>query len=110
PAGAKATRNFTVTDPDNFCFPISDGFDRSKNNWGQARERYDQLTLCHQGLDLYTFGKDNRGTVVSMTDGIVRRVTEKFYTCKDGKSDSSNPGESADVGMIEIYDEKHGMT
>jgi len=109
PAGAKNTYDFTVTDPENFCFPVGDGFYRNENNWGQSRERFDQYTLCHQGVDLLTLGTENRGTVVSMTDGIVRRVTKNFYTCKDGKTDTSNPGEAEDVGMIEIYDKAHNM-
>jgi len=122
-----------VDNPQNLCFPISNGFVRNSNNWGQARKisiplkttnevkqaiskgdvtQTKKIVQCHQGLDLITDGKNGNGTVISMSDGKVIGVMKKnFTTCKNGKSNNSDPGQSSnDIGMITVYDSVNKLT
>jgi hypothetical protein len=106
-----ANRMLIVEDPNNFCFPLAkDGYTGSSQNWGQNRSVGGYLGRCHAGVDLTTDGKNYKGTVISMTNGVVIRTTHKFTPCKDGKTGRTNPNTSEYVGSVYVYDLDHKLT
>jgi len=105
------SRDIAIDDPQNFCFPITEGFDYNSHNWGQARKINGSYVQCHHGLDLYTKGEEGRGTIIAMTDGVVLSAQKSGFTnCTEGRSTKTGPGETESVGMISVYDKTHNMT
>ncbi|MBD3311624.1 MAG: peptidoglycan DD-metalloendopeptidase family protein [Candidatus Magasanikbacteria bacterium] len=106
-------RTLRVSSPNSFCFPLlEDGYRYNTQNWGQRRKRKidTDYKRCHSGVDLLTEGKEGKGTVISMTNGEVFFITRGFYTCYDGKTTKTNPGEGEKVGAIYIYDSYNDLT
>ncbi len=106
------SRLFQPPNQDSFCFPVAkDGYVKNTNNWGQSRvKKTGERVRCHAGVDLLTDGTNNRGTVLSMTDGEVMLISRRFTECKDGRTEKTGPGTYEWVGAIYVYDRRNNFT
>ncbi len=110
--GPKNSRTFTPKNISDFTFPVTDGFVVNRFNWGQARfDDAKKLYLkCHSGFDIYTDWKNMKGTVVSMTAGTFKSVSNGFTKCSQGKSANSPSGAEDSVGAVYIFDDINQAT
>jgi murein DD-endopeptidase MepM/ murein hydrolase activator NlpD len=106
----ESNRLLVINDTENFCFPVTHGFEYNANNWGEARVNKNFRGKCHSGIDLKTRGKEFSGEVIAMTEGIVLSKTNRFTTCTDGISSKTRSGEKELVGALVIYDNQHDLT
>jgi hypothetical protein len=81
------------------CFPLKQsGFHNTRGDYGTGRnvgksDMYKYKKRCHSGQDLFSKGQ---GIVVSVTDGIVTKITRNFLTCR-------NTGTAKKAGAVFVY-------